>query len=119
MSLFSTAPNGPPLSPAKAWSLAAANQLLWPGMGTAMAKRRGGLLQMGISGAGLVMVMVGFFGLLARCFNANGELPGWRDPFVLTALLGLALFLLAWFWALFSSAGMIRSARANRLPPQF
>lgn len=116
MNLFSTGPKTP-LSRAKAWACTGANLLLWPGLGTAAAGRKVGLVQMGISGAGVVMVLVGVVGFYGRWFNST-EVPGWRDQYSLTGLGGTALFILTWFWALFSSLSLLHEARKNEaLPP--
>jgi len=97
----------------------AANLLFWPGLGTALAKRRIGLVQMGISGAGFVMVVIGMIGLLARWLQTI-NMPGWRDQYVLTAFGGLALFVLTWCWAVFSSISIVRAAKQTdtKLPPR-
>ncbi|WCJ59729.1 hypothetical protein NXS98_01030 [Fontisphaera persica] len=115
MSLFSTDDNPPP-EPAHAWGMVAANLLLWPGLGTALARRKSGLVQMGLSGGGLIMALVGMVGFYFRWVTTT-EFPGWRDRYVMAFVAGLGLFALAWFWALGSSIQIIRSSR-SRAPAQ-
>lgn len=110
MSPSSTGGSPPPPDPAKAWGLAAANVLLWPGLGTALARRWSGLLQMGLSGGGLVMALVGLIGFYGRWINTT-EFPGWRDRYILSFIVGMGLFTITWLWALVSSIQIIRAAR--------
>jgi hypothetical protein len=124
MSLFSTGDNPPP-EPAHAWGMAAANLLLWPGLGTALARKKSGLVQMGLSGGGLLLTVVGMAGFYFRWMTTT-EFPGWRDRYVLCFAAGMVCFAIAWLWALGSSIQIIRAARTqaltsaadNRPPPQ-
>ncbi|MCX8156962.1 MAG: hypothetical protein N3J91_11040 [Verrucomicrobiae bacterium] len=116
MRLFSTGDNPPPPEPAQAWGMAAANLFLWPGLGTILARRKSGLVQMGISGGGLIMALVGLVGFYGRWFTTT-EFPGWRDRYILLFLVGLALFILTWLWALVSSIQLIRAARSRENHP--
>lgn len=124
MRLFSTGDNLPP-EPAQAWGMAAANVLLWPGLGTALARRKSGVVQMGLSGGGLILTVVGMAGFYFR-WMITTEFPGWRDRYVMSFVVGLGCFAIAWLWALGSSIQIIRSARAReaslsagqRPPPQ-
>lgn len=116
MRLFSTDANPPPPEPAQAWGMAAANLLLWPGLGTALARRKSGVVQMGLSGAGVVMALAGVVGLYTRWLTSM-EFPGWRDRYVLLLVAGLGLFAVTWLWALASSILIIRSARPRNLSP--
>jgi hypothetical protein len=119
MSLFSTGRTNLPFNRAAAWGYAAANLLLWPGLGTALAKRWTGLVLMGVSAAGVVMVLAGFIGLYGRWFTQL-EFPGWRDRYMLILLAGLALFVLTWLLSLFSSISIILEGKRNEqsLPPK-
>ena len=110
MRRFLTGDNRTPLEPAQAWGLAAANLLLWPGLGTALARRWIGLVQMGFSGGGVVIAMVGLIGFYGRWITTT-EFPGWRDRYILLFLVGVALFMVTWLWALGSSIRIIQSAR--------
>jgi hypothetical protein len=94
----------------------AANHLLWPGLGTALAKRKIGLVQMGISGAGGVMAIIGVVGFCSRWINEL-ERPGWRDQYALTALCGVALFGLTWLWAVFNSISILLAVKAPSASP--
>jgi hypothetical protein len=124
MSLFSTGPASRPLNRANAWGYVAANQFLWPGLGTALAKRKAGLVQMGVSGAGFVMFMIGAFGYGIRWWNfisfSSNYQPGWRDQYVLTGLGGVGLVAFTWIWCCFSGYGLLREARRREaaLPPR-
>jgi len=80
-----------------------------------MARRWHGLVQMGVSAAGVVMVLIGFAGYFARYYDTL-ERPGWGDAYANVAVGGAALFALTWFWALISSLFILRSA--VRPPPR-
>lgn len=90
--------------------MVAANLLLWPGLGTILARRKSGLVQMGLSGGGLAMAMVGLVGFYSRWVSTT-DFPGWRDRYLLAFLTGIGVFTMVWLWALVSSVQIIRSAR--------
>jgi hypothetical protein len=118
-----------PLDRATAWGCLTSN-LAIPGSGTIVAGRRTGYVQgaLALAGMGLTTVygvrfMTWYFANYAR-LQQNGT-----DPFMVMgelwlavrwALLGMALFAIAWLWALGSSLAALieaRRAEAPRKPP--
>lgn len=96
--------------------------LVLPGFGSIMAKRRVGWAQatLTVVGFGLTLVfgvrfIVWFFQNTATIFGDEGDpvevLAGGLRA-VRWALLGIALFGLAWLWSLATNAAILRAARA-------
>ncbi|MEI7730101.1 MAG: hypothetical protein WCO56_11050 [Verrucomicrobiota bacterium] len=104
-----------PLDRSKAWACAAVNLLLWPGMGTIVAKRLTGLVQMGVSGAGVVMVLISFAWFCLQWLNST-QVPSFTGREIRFGLAGVALFVLAWIWSAFSSITIVRASVAK--PPK-
>jgi hypothetical protein len=111
------------LTPAKAWSCAAMNQLAFPGAGTVMAGRKVGYYQATIMVAGFlisVSFMVWYIGsMLHGVFDMETNEQMLRDNFTRHRWIlfdGLLLCGIAWFWALMSSIEILRSAQ--REPPR-
>ena len=109
-----------PLDRATAWGCLTSN-LAMPGSGTLVAGRRSGYVQglLALAGVGLTTV----FGLrfIAWYFAHFARLQeDWVDPIaaagaiwiaVRWAVLGMALFAVAWLWALASSLSFLHEAR--------
>ena len=91
----------------KAWSCLVSNLLVLPGIGSVMAGRRSGYAQiiLGLVGFGLTMVAAVRFVL---AWGQEFELP--NDPGLYRmAIIGIAMFLAAWFWSLFTSLTLFRN----------
>jgi hypothetical protein len=112
MKISSAAAPSKPLEPAKAKNYVILNLLACPGLGTVLAKRRVGYLQ-------LLLAVVGF------CLSC-----GWILWFIVTVLrtldyppsghwhwwalgLGAALFAGAWGWSLLSSLAMLKDSKSS------
>jgi len=121
-----TQPNPPPLnpSPAKAKSPSTMvcviiNLAAFPGLGTIMAKRRAGYIQATLMVAGFLLLM-GFMSYfiyatfqLIKTQGSMEDLLAACRPYAWAGCSGLALTLVAWFWALFSSLSLIRQSKTQ------
>jgi hypothetical protein len=118
---------GPRQAPSRqgAWGCFTTNLTL-PGFGTILAGRRIGYAQIAITVAGFALTTI--FGLrfilwyfahkasLEQMAPDESLLALWQA--VRWALLGIALFAMAWLWALSSSMAILAAARAaERRPP--
>jgi len=111
---YATSSDSPP-SRAAAWSCLAANLFLWPGLGSIAARRKVGLVQMGLSAAGVVMVCVCFVWFFYHWVKA-GRPPAWSGPYVRIGVMGAVIFMLSWFWALATSISIVRSTKHGPPP---
>lgn len=104
--------------PVNPWLCALVNQLACPGLGTLMAGRKIGLVQLALMlmGFGLVMLfMVMWFGAVFRLASDltwteeqyRAAVRAWR----LALWVGLGLSGLAWSWALASSIAILRRSK--------
>lgn len=97
----------------KARNCALMNQLATPGLGSLMGGRiwtGAGQLTLALIGCGLVVwwfvrTVIAYYGLI---FDQQSEPPS----FSRWGLAGVAVFAVSWFWALFSSVGIYRQAKA-------
>jgi hypothetical protein len=102
-----------PISP---WVWAMINQLAFPGLGTIMMGRKVGYAQAVIMVIGFLM-SVGFIGWMIVCGVRYLSHPEWSDaqyraqyqPYAPWLRWGLALCAVAWLWALWSSAAMVKA----------
>ncbi|HAV62068.1 MAG TPA: hypothetical protein DCY13_06850 [Verrucomicrobiales bacterium] len=108
-----------------AWSLAVINQLALPGFGTYMAGRKtSGIVQMLLSLMGVVSGAAFLFFAISRRADwlnppddpdlllANFE--AWK-PWLLLGAGGIVVYLIAWCWALATSARVVRrNSDSNR-----
>lgn len=99
----------PELDRAKAWSCLVTNLLVLPGLGSAMARRKSGYIQMllafggfGVTLSALVRIMVEW----AREFLLPDD-PGLYKA----AIAGIGVFLVAWVWSLLTSLALFRELR--------
>ncbi len=130
MKTSSAAANRLPLSRQTAWGYFTTNITL-PGFGSLMAGRRSGYFQAALTICGVVLTLI--FGVRFM----HWALVNWSqlhspdaDPVetllamwlaVRWPLLGLALFFIAWLWALGTSLGLLRAAKAAeqaKVPPK-
>ena len=114
------------LSPGKAWSYLALNQLAFPGLGTVMAGRRFGYMQATIMVIGFILTTVYFLATVsslvssAMDLNPNntlgpGELRAQLHHYAWIGKSGGVLSAIAWCWSLISSISMVRHAQKE--PP--
>lgn len=120
----------PPLKPSpsakkagSAWGMAVANQLALPGLGTVMAGRKIGYVQLAFSICGVLLTT----SFLIWCFPNIGDwVPPPEDdavvmanfkkwlPWFLIAGAGIIFFFIGWCMALFSSQSIIREQSTGR-----
>jgi len=98
-----------------AWACLVANALGVPGMGTLMARRREGVVQLVLAVAGGVL-MTWWIVAFAIAELRTMTIPPPGGPALGPALWGLGLFLWSWLWALLSSVIVLHAAR-RRSPP--
>jgi len=106
------------LTPKKAWLCTAINQGAFPGMGTIMAGRRIGYLQVVVMVAGFILSMMFLQAYavagLRYATHPNGtheEYVAVYRPYVTHGKWGFALVGATWLWALVSSLSILRQAR--------
>lgn len=84
-----------------AWACTLANLLAAPGLGSIAAGRKIGYVQMTLAVIGLILSVVGVV-LVWREWPRGGFAEELPSEFWI-AVLGVALFMMAWFWALLTS----------------
>lgn len=103
------------LTRSRAWTCVAMNQLAFPGVGTVMAGRRTGYIQAVLMLSGFLLA-TGFMLWFITC-SVHALITGMMDeqklaaqylPYVWLGKLGMVLCLVAWFWSLASSFGILR-----------
>lgn len=118
----SSKPQPPPLKPKSrvhSWGLAVANQFALPGLGTVLAGRKIGYVQMLLSAIGLVLTSA----FLAWSLPNMGD---WLNvpqdeqkilanfdkwlPWLVCAFAGMAIIGVSWVWALFSSRSILKES---------
>ena len=98
----------------QAWSCVLGNLVL-PGVGTFIARRRvSGALQLLVSQIGFVLMVIWMISYVVEWVQ-TGEMPIDLGPHIGLGLAGVALFLLAWIWALASSVDVLLSSRKSGL----
>ena len=110
--------NQPPPLRARPWVCVLLNQLAFPGLGTILAGRRIGYVQATIMVAGFIL-FTGFMIWFIVCAVQNllsdtmdeTALTRLYRPYLWAAKYGLALCIVAWFWSLISSIGILRQSR--------
>ena len=104
-----------PLTTAKARNAFLINQLATPGLGSLMAGRRlSGTGQLVLAIAGFVLVLLWFIAVMRQFYgqiqgNVEVKPVGW------IGFTGMAVFVVAWLWALTTSLGLLREARKNQV----
>jgi hypothetical protein len=116
-----------PLSRQMAWGCMTTN-LAVPGIGSLMAGRVTGYIQLLLTVGGMILTL--WFGVrfIVWAVGNWNQLQQADDPVAPLlemwnrahwALLGIGIFALAWLWALTTSVGIVREARAGEfLPPR-
>ena len=121
----SSGPGRPETSRSRAWGWLTANVAL-PGLGSIMARRPSGYVQAALSLVGMVLTL--YFGthfIVWYLRNWDRLQSPDADPIstlaevwgaVKWALLGMALFLFSWLWALGTSVRTLSSSRRTTAP---
>jgi hypothetical protein len=99
-----------------AWACLLANLVGVPGVGTLMARRWEGVVQLLLSIAGGVLLTWWLIAFVAAELREM-TLPPVGGPALALALWGLGLFGLGWLWALASSMAVFRRARRGGAAP--
>ena len=91
------------------------NLLVLPGLGSILLGRRtSGLVQVGLSFLGLVLMLVCIVDYV-RTWTEEGALPTGPTPHLGTGLIGLLLAAAAWLWAAGSGLAAVREAERAEL----
>jgi hypothetical protein len=108
MKTSSAGPVPPRLDRSKAWSCLVTNLLVMPGLGSIMARRKiAGYLQMALALGGFIVTLVALIRIVLT-WAQEFQLPD--DPGLYrAAIIGIAVFLLSWFWSLLTSLTLFRS----------
>jgi hypothetical protein len=88
------------------------NLLVCPGMGSLLAGRIiAGLCQMALAGVGFVLLMVWFVRVMIRYYGLMfGQGSDSDHISFFMAIVGAALFIISWMWALITSLALVREA---------
>jgi hypothetical protein len=98
---------------AAAWACVVSNLVL-PGLGTFVARHRiAGVLQLVISQTGFLLMLLWAISYALRWIH-QGSLPEDLGPSFRFGALGMAFFLLAWFWSVASSIEIVWRSRGPR-----
>jgi hypothetical protein len=100
----------------RAWAAFSANLVVLPGLGSLLMGRRSGWLQAPLALAGLSL-SVRWVVLVLLDWRRAGALPD-TVPRAGLLLEGVALFALAWLWALATGLAMLRRLRAGAAAEQ-
>jgi hypothetical protein len=129
--LKTSAPPGSKARRERAWGVFIANQLALPGFGTLLAGRKIGYAQLTLSVTGVacltafLIYAIPHLGELLRLSFQPADDPDvlidrlreWK-PWLLTAVSGILLWVIAWLWALKTSAQTLRDNRGSRAIPE-
>lgn len=106
MKTFSADQDQPPIDRSKAWSYLITNLLVLPGLGSLMAKRKVGYIQIPLGLGGFCLTLIGLV-QIALAWAHTFEFPADRAPYLLVVL-GIVVFLAAWGWSLATSLALFR-----------
>lgn len=101
----------PPPDKATGWACLIANTLTLPGLGSIAAGRKIGYVQAGIAVVGFAGSMLSLLAYLWQWID-RGEMPReLGNPALLAAIASIAIFAVAWLWALRTSLQIRAEAR--------
>lgn len=86
-----------------------------PGLGTIMAGQRVGWLQAAISATGFILSSW-WAGTFIVAWTRTREFPLDGGPHLLTGVVGVILFVVAWLWAFVTGLAILRAAHGNKPP---
>lgn len=92
------------------------NLVLWPGLGSTLARRKVGWIQMAMALSGLLSVVIALQMFMAMIWQETRE-PTWHDRFVWVAITGFGLFISSWIWGIitgFSIRAEVKAAMAKQ-----
>jgi hypothetical protein len=93
------------------------NLAFWPGLGSVLARRKSGWVQMAMAMGGLFTLFFALQQFMAMLMEETRE-PRWSDHFVWEAIIGVGLFAVAWIWGLFTGLSIrARVGQPPKLPP--
>lgn len=98
---------------ATAWACLLTNALTLPGLGSITGGRSVGYLQAGLALIGFGLSLYWLVKTLL-VWLAQGELPAEINQTLLIGLAGIVIYAGAWLWALATSLGLLRQAKANQ-----
>lgn len=101
-----------PISRSKAWVCTVTNLAVFPGLGSLIAGRFIGIVQMALCAVGFVILLIGSSHIVEN-FLRGGELPTEIDKEVWLVICGSAIVLASWLWALVTSVSIVRLARSE------
>lgn len=110
---------GWPLDEKAARNCLLVNLMFWPGLGSVLARRKVGWVQMAMSLLGLFTVAVALQMFMAMIWRET-RTPTLQDSFVWVAATGFGLFIGAWIWGLFTGLSIqseTKATRARNTPP--
>jgi hypothetical protein len=119
MKPFVPRPGRKALSRTAARNAAMVNQFATPGLGSLMVGRWiAGTGQLLLAVAGFVLVVLWFWQTVMQLYH---QIDGDEAPHSVAGLgkIGAALFIIAWFWALFTSISLVTRAKSEEpvVPP--
>jgi hypothetical protein len=88
------------------------NVLVLPGLGSILGGNRVGWVQAPLAIAGFVLTSVWAVSFAVGWVRA-GTFPSEGGPHLRLGLVGVALFVVAWFWALGTSLRILRQSRVH------
>ena len=91
------------------------NLIAWPGLGSVLARRKCGIIQMLLSLAGLFSMVFGLQRFMAMIWEET-RYPTWKDDFVWLGIGGVSAFAFSWLWALFTSFSIRKSVPKASAP---
>lgn len=77
------------------------NLVFWPGLGSVLARRRSGWVQMGLALMGLFTVVFALQQFMAMIWQET-RMPTVGDHFVWEAVTGFGMFIGSWVWGIFT-----------------
>ena len=105
-----------PLDEQSAKSCLLVNLAIWPGLGSTLARRKVGWIQMAMALSGVFAVAIGLQMFMAMIWQETRE-PTWHDRFVWVAITGFGLFISSWVWGTitgFSIRAEVKAASTQR-----
>lgn len=96
------------MSRSEAWGCMVTNLLFWPGLGSVLARRKIGFVQMGLSGGGAFLIIVAMGWFFWKWMDTQ-QTPALMGTYTFLAIAGLVLFGGAWIWSLFTGLDIVRS----------
>ena len=85
------------------------NLCAWPGLGSVLARRRIGYVQMLLAVGGLFTVVSALYKFMGMIWEET-RYPTWHDHFVLQAIGGIGAFVMSWIWSFVTSLSIRKEA---------